>query len=63
MIQIFLFERYSRRILNYLEKITLYNLILMMIMVDLVIISVKTPLIDGRYLLEKEFIKLICINI
>ena len=50
---------YSRRTLNYLEKITLFDLTHMMIMVDLITIRVVTPMIDSRCYLEKEFTKLI----
>ena len=48
--------------LNYLERITLSNLIHMMSMVDHVAIGVETPRIDSRCSLEKDFTKLICMN-
>ena len=54
--------RYSRRISNYPERITLYDLTHMMSMTDLVAIGVKTPMIDSGCSLEKEFMELICMN-
>ena len=54
--------RYSRRTLNYLERITLSNLTLVMSMADPMAISVETPIIDSGCSLEEEFTKLICIN-
>ena len=45
------------------KKIALLDLTHMMIMTDLVAISVETPKIDSGCSLEKEFTKLIYINI
>ena len=53
---------YSRRISNYSERITLFNLAHAMSITDLVTISVETPRIDSRCSLEKEFTELICMN-
>ena len=50
---------YSRRILNYPERITLSDLTHMMSMTDLMTIGVETPMIDSRCSLEKEFTELI----
>ena len=43
----FLFAGYLRRISNYLERITLFNLTHMMSMIDLVAISVEALRIDS----------------
>ena len=53
---------YSKRTLNYLERITLFNPTHMMSMSDLVAICVETLMIDSGYSLEKEFIELIRLN-
>ena len=53
---------YSRRISNYLERITLSNPTHMMNMAYLVAISVETLRIDSRCSMEKEFTELIHIN-
>ena len=53
---------YSRKILNYLERIILYNLTHTMSMGDLVAIGVETLRIDNGYSLKKEFIVLIRMN-
>ena len=54
---------YSRRILNYLERIVLLSDSTHMIsMANLVAINVVTPKIDTGCSLEKEFIKFICMN-
>ena len=53
---------YSRRASNYPERTTLFDLTHMMSMVEYVAISVDSPRIDNGSSLEKEFIKLICIN-
>ena len=50
-----LFVGYSRRTLNYPERIALSDLTHIMSMADLVAISVETPRIDRRCSLEKEF--------
>ena len=62
MFQIFLFVEYSRRTLNYLERITLSDPTYMMNMVDHIVINVETLKIDNRYSLEKQFIELIYMN-
>ena len=54
--------RYSRRTLNYLERISLSDLTYVMSTVDLVVIYVKIPRIDNLCSLEKEFIELIHMN-
>ena len=54
--------RYSIRTSNYLKRIALYNLTIMMSMTDHVASSVKTIRISSGCSLEEEFIKLICIN-
>ena len=51
-----------RRTLNYLERITLYDLTLMMSMNDPVAISMERLMRDSVCYLEKEFTKLIGIN-
>ena len=53
---------YSRRISNYPERISLSNLTHMMSMANLVAIGVETLMIDSGCSLEKESIKLICMN-
>ena len=53
---------YSRRTLNYVERITLSDLTHMVSMANLVTISVETPRIDSGCSLEKEFTELICMN-
>ena len=53
---------YSRRTLNYPERITLSNLTHMMTMTDLVAIGVEILRIDSRCSLEKDFLELICLN-
>ena len=53
---------YSRRTLNYPERITLFDLTYMMSVADPMDISVETPRIDSRCSLEKEFTELICMN-
>ena len=53
---------YSRRISNYLERITLSDPTHMMSMTDPVAISVETLKIDSEYSLEKEFTELIRMN-
>ena len=54
--------RYSRRISNYAEIITLSYPTHMVIIVDLVTIDLETLRIDGACYLKKEFTKLICMN-
>ena len=54
--------RYSRKTLNYLERIALSDLIHMMSMAYPVAISVEALKIDSMCSLEKEFTKLICMN-
>ena len=53
---------YSRRTLNYSERITLCDLTHMMSMTDPVAISVEIPRIYSGCSLEKEFTKLIPMN-
>ena len=53
---------YSRRTLNYLKRIALYDPTNMMNMVDLVTINVKTLRIESVCSLEKEFTELIYMN-
>ena len=47
---------------NYLERRTLSNLTHMMSIIDLVTNNVESPSTDSEYSLEKEFIKLVCMN-
>ena len=54
--------RYSRRTLNYLERIALSDLSHMMSMADPIAISVETLRIDSGCSLEKEFTELIRMN-
>ena len=54
---------YSRRTLNYPERITLSDMNNMINMVDPVVIVVKTLRINSGCSFEKEFIKLIRMNI
>ena len=54
--------RYSRRTLNYLERIALFNPTHMMSMADPIAIGVETLRIDSGYSLEKEFTELIRMN-
>ena len=55
----FLFLEYSRIILNYLERIVLFDPIHMTSIIDLVAIIVETMRIDNGCFSEKEFCKLI----
>ena len=55
--------RYSRRTLNYLKRKALFDPTHMMSMVDLIAISVETLRIDSGCSLEKEFTKLIHMNL
>ena len=54
---------YLRRTSNYPEIIVLFDLTHMMSMANLVAISVETQRIDRKCYLEKEFTKLIRINL
>ena len=54
--------RYSRRTLNYPERITLSNPTHMTSMADPIAIGVETLRIDSGYSLEKEFTELIRMN-
>ena len=54
--------RYSRRISNYLQRITLSDLTHMMSIIDLIDINIETLRIDSENFLEKVFNELICIN-
>ena len=53
---------YSRRTLNYPERIALSNTTHMMSMIDPIAIGVETLRIDSRCSLEKEFTELIRLN-
>ena len=53
---------YSRRTLNYLERIVLSNQTHIMSMVDPIAIGIETLRIDSGCSLEKEFTELIGIN-
>ena len=57
-----MFMGYSRRTLNYLERISLSDLTHMMSIDDLVAIGVETQMIDNGCYLEKQFTKLIRMN-
>ena len=54
--------RYSRRTLNYPERMTLSDPTQMMDMADLVAIDMETLRIDSGCSLEKEFTELIHMN-
>ena len=58
----FLFMGYSRRTLNYPERIALSDMTHMMSMADPMAISVETARIDSGRSLEKEFTELIRMN-
>ena len=58
----FLFIRYSRRILNYLEIITLFDPTHMIRMTYPIAINMETSRIDHECYLEKEFTELILMN-
>ena len=62
MFKTFLFVRYSRRTLNYPERISLSDLTHVMSMVDLADIYVKISRIYTGCYLEREFIELIHMN-
>ena len=53
---------YSRRTLNYPERIALSNPSHMMSMADPIVIGMETLRIDSGCSLEKEFTELICMN-
>ena len=53
---------YSRRALNYPERIELSDRTHMISMPNLVVISMETLRVDSGYSLEKEFTKLIRMN-
>ena len=55
--------RYSRRTLNHLERIVLYDPTHLISMVDPMAIGLETQMIDSLYSLEKEFTELIHINL
>ena len=55
--------RYSRRTLNYPERVALFNSTHMMSMTNPEAISVETLRIDGGCSLEKEFTELIRMNL
>ena len=54
--------RYSKRTLNYLERIALSDPTHMMSMVDPIAIDVEILKINSGYSLKKEFTELMCIN-
>ena len=58
----FLFLEYLRKISNYLERISLFDLTHRMNMVDLVAISEETPIIDSGDSLKKDSTELIQVN-
>ena len=62
MFKIFLFMGYSRRTLNYLERIVLFDLTHMMSITDPMTISVEIPMINSGCSVEKEFTKFIHMN-
>ena len=62
MFEILVFMGYSRRKLNYHERITLSNLTYMMSMIDLVAVSLETLKIDSVCSFEKDFTILILMN-
>ena len=62
MLYTFPFIRYSRRTLNFLERITLSDLTHMMSMVDHMAISEEIPRIDNGCSLTEEFTELIRMN-
>ena len=51
--------RYSRRILNYPERLALSDLTHMIIMTDLIAIVVEFPRVDSRCYVEKDLYELI----
>ena len=53
---------YSRRTLNYLERITVFDWIHMLSMADFVTIGAETPMIDYEFFLEEELIDMILMN-
>ena len=53
---------YSKRTSNYPERMTLFDPTHMMSIVDLMVINVETLNIDSECSLDKEFVKLICMN-
>ena len=53
---------YSSTTLNYLERLTLFDLAHMMNMANLEGINIETPRIDCRCSLEKDFAELIYMN-
>ena len=53
---------YLKRILNYSEKILMFDLTHTMSIVDPTVIGMETPKIDTRCSVEKEFILLIHMN-
>ena len=63
MFQVFLLKSSSRKITKYLEKLVLYDPTHMNGIVDPMIHSTETSKIEGRCSLEKEFTKLICMNL
>ena len=62
MLHTFIFVRYSGRISNYAERITLSDPTHMMSMAHPIAIGVETQMIDLECSLEKEFTELIRMN-
>ena len=54
--------RYLRRTSNYLKRIVLFNITLMMNMTDLVAVDAETRRIDSMCSFRKEIIKLVRMN-
>ena len=59
MFEIFLFMGYSRKTLNYPERITLSDPTYMMSMANPMAIGIETPRIDSGCSMEKKFTQLI----
>ena len=55
--------RYSRKTLNYIKRIALFDLTHMISTVDLIIFNVETLIIYSGCYLEKEFTRLIHVNL
>ena len=53
---------YLRRALNYLQRITLFDMTVMMNMTNLITINVETPRINSECSVAKEFTELAHMN-
>ena len=62
MFLIFLLKGYPRRTSKYPKRITIFDLIHMMSVVDTMAIEVETPRVDIGYSLKKYFTELIYTN-